>query len=135
MGEGEAVPGVQAGAEVERRCAEEAVAAAEAALGAGEDEAEGEEGVEGAPGTVGMPAHPVRQGNGVIGQWLEKIALGFAQGSCWQGYGPEASGIQDTAQVLHRNRPHGLIIQLPSSKPRLDAGFAGCPPGIRTPIC
>jgi len=39
VGEGEAVPTVQAGAEAECRCAEETVAAAEAALGAGQDEA------------------------------------------------------------------------------------------------
>jgi hypothetical protein len=42
VGEGEVGPSLQAGAEDERRCPEEDVAAAEAALGAGEDEAEGE---------------------------------------------------------------------------------------------
>jgi hypothetical protein len=42
VGEGQASRNVQAGAEDERRRPEEAVAIAEAALGAGEDEAGGE---------------------------------------------------------------------------------------------
>jgi len=57
VGEGEAGPSVQAGAEDERRRPEEAVAAAEAALGAGKDEAEGEGEVGQAGGQVtGDPA-------------------------------------------------------------------------------